>query len=90
MLQLRPAQRLPHAGGVLPPAALPPALPQPPQLQPVPGLAGLGRGLAALRVEHGSGAGRARFTLWPSALFNGFSVSLKAILEGLNPYGYNM
>lgn len=57
MFQLRAAQRLAHAGGIVSPHAVPSALPQPPELQPVPGLAGLRRGLAALRVEHGAAAG---------------------------------
>lgn len=58
MLQLRPAQRVPHAGGVLPPSALPAPLPPPQHLQPLPGLPGLRRGLAALYVEHGTAAGK--------------------------------
>ena len=87
MLQLRPAQRFPHAGGVVPPAALPSPLPQPPKLQPVPGLAGLRRRLAALRVEHGSAAGGARFA-WSHSKHWKVSRSMKAILEVLNPYDY--
>lgn len=41
VLQLRPAQRLAHASGVLSAHAVPSALPQPPELQPVSGLSGL-------------------------------------------------
>lgn len=57
MLQLRPAQRVTHAGGVLSSSAVPPTLSHSSQLQPVPWLERLGWGMAALRLEHGTAAG---------------------------------